>query len=133
MDLLQDPRYKDAPVYLFFEKYILDVIGHLPPEKIEILNQINLQNIFATKAEPWKAVVKEVLQLSSTIDIAILYQWYKYMDRANENGTPIDSNTFSQNFVDEYFTKDSDVDVWTEESLLKAKQYIQNSKIKENA
>jgi len=124
MDLLQDPRYKDTPVYLFFEKYILNVIGELPSDKQDILQNINLQEIFSTHATNWRDVVREVLHLSSTIDIAIMYQWHLYREKKQDEA---DAATFSQQFVDDYFLENSNIDVWTEESLMQAKQFIQEN------
>ena len=127
MDLLQNPRYKDAPVYLFFEKYVLDVIGQLAADKKEILQDLELQSIFGTKTSDWKDVVKEVLQLSTTIDIAILESWYKKNRQFQENDLEIDAELFSKEFVDAYFEENSKVDVWTEDTLQKAKQFIQKN------
>ena len=124
MDLLQNPRYKDAPVYLFFEKYIMDVIGELTDDKIEILKNINLQHVFSTKAIAWRDVVVEVLHLSPTINIAILEQWYKQKETARLNNTQIDPTQFSRDFVDQYFEEHNSIDKWTEETLAKAKVFI---------
>jgi len=132
MDLSQDTRYQETPVYLFFEKYVLDVIGKLPQDKIEILQQINLQATFGTKANAWKDVIREVLVLSSTIDIAILAQWYKALEQAQNNNTDLDPNIFCKEFVDAYFEENSVIDVWTEKTLEDAKQYIYENQTLEN-
>ena len=124
MDLLQSARYKDKPVYLFFEKYILDVIGELSEEKSEILQNINLQHVFGAKSDLWKDVVVEVLQLSPTINIAILEQWYRTKETTHSNNGEVDSNQFSKDFVDQYFDENSSIDKWTEDSLADAKSYI---------
>ncbi len=133
MDLLQDPRYKDTPVYLFFENYVLNVTGALPADKQDILQNINLQEIFSTQSSNWKDAVKEVLHLSSTIDIAIMYQWHLYLEKTDSESQEPNSQTFSRSFVDAYFTKDSKIDVWTEESLMVAKRYIQENQSLLNA
>ena len=131
MDLLQDARYKDAPVYLFFEKYILDVIGHLPEEKREILEKMNLQEIFKTYTRSnWREVLGEVLQFSNNIDVAILNSWYLYVQNANDQ--KIDATSFSKLFVDEYFSDSSTIDLWTEESLASAKVFIQKNQLLQN-
>ncbi len=124
MDLLQDARYQKTPVYLFFEKYILDIIGELSEDKEAILQQINLQATFNTKQSAWKDVIREVLHLSSTIDIAILYQWYKTLEEHQAQGTNADSDIFCKKFVDAYFEESSAIDVWTEETLSTAKTLI---------
>ena len=133
MDLLQDPRYKDTPVYLFFEKYIMDVIGELPDDKIEILKNINLQHVFGTKAVDWRDVVEEVLHLSPTINIAILEQWYKQKVTTNLHNTQIDPTQFSRDFVDQYFEEHNSLDKWTEETLAEAKAFIHENQDLEKA
>jgi len=124
MDLLQDARYQKTPVYLFFEKYVLDIIGELPDDKEAILQQINLQSTFNTKQSAWKDVIREVLHLSSTIDIAILFQWYKTVEEHQAQGIGADSEIFCIKFVDAYFEENSDIDVWTENTLSDAKTFI---------
>jgi len=133
MDLLQDPRYQDTPVYLFFEKYILNIVGYLADDKREILEDINLQEIFNTRSSAWRDAVKEVLHLSDTIDIAILYQWHLYIEQAQNEDQEADPDAFSRNFVDAYFREDSGIDVWTEETLRNAEQYIQGNQILKKA
>lgn len=132
MDLLLDSRYKDTPVYIFFENYVLDIIGALAPEKQDILQGLELQKIFGTQAQAWKDVVREALHLSSTIDIAILYQWYKTVDANTALDTQIDPAQFSKEFVDNYFHENSQIDVWDEESLTKAKALIRRHQLSEN-
>lgn len=124
MELLQDTRYQKTPVYLFFEKYVLDVIGELPQEKIDILQKINLQATFGTQSTAWKDVIREVLRLSTTIDIAILNQWYQLLENAQADAVEINTSMFCKNFVDAYFEENSHIDVWTEESLTEAKTRI---------
>jgi len=133
MELLQDARYQETPVYLFFEKYVLDVIGKLPQDKIEILQQINLQATFGTNSSEWKDVIREVLKLSTTIDVAILSQWYKKGEIAQEQGNALDPDLFSKEFVDAYFEENSVIDVWTEKTLTAAKEFIYENQMLENA
>ena len=133
MELLQDARYQETPVYLFFEKYILNVIGKLSQDKIEILQQINLQKTFNTKNSEWKEVIREVLKLSSTIDIAILTHWYINLEDCQAQGIEIDPEIFSKEFVDAYFAENSVIDVWTENTLQTAKELIYENQMTENA
>ena len=69
--ILDDPRYKEKPVLLLFEIFILDAIGRLPAEKRKGIQELNIKKIFNTMAEHWKPALREVLQLSSTIEVAI--------------------------------------------------------------
>lgn len=43
---LEQQRYKQNPVYIVFESYILDVIGHLPPDKSKTIQSMNLRKVF---------------------------------------------------------------------------------------
>jgi len=128
MDLLQDARYQKTPVYLFFEKYILDVIGELSNDKETVLQQINLQATFNTKQSAWKDVIREVLHLSSTIDTAILFQWYKTVEEHQIQSTSADSDIFCKRFVNDYFKENSNIDVWTDDTLSAAKIFIIESR-----
>ena len=120
MDLLQNPRYKDRPVYLFFEKYVLDIIGELGEDKIKVLDGLNLHQIFGTQASDWRGVIEEALQLSQTIQIAILDQWYLYVDKKRDQGEEPDADKFTHEFVDAYFEEGSRIDVWKDSAELEA-------------
>lgn len=124
MDLLQHSRYKDTPVYIFFENYILDVIGQLTDDRRSILQDIDLQKVFSTQATAWRDVVRETLQLSSTIDLSIIYEWYKFKDSREAHNIDIDPSQFSKEFVDNYFAENSTLDIWDEKSLMEAKEFV---------
>jgi hypothetical protein len=118
------PRYKDKPIYLLFEHYIMDVVGQLPPEKSASIQAMNLQKVFNTKASEWHASLREALALSQTIDIAILDLWYRNQDIAQSKGIEYPSRQFAMDFTDEYFKDGSQVDVWPPGALEAAKQRI---------
>ena len=121
--VLNLPRYKENPIYIFFEGYILDVIGKFPSEKAASFQEMNLQKIFKTKATEWRHIVQEVLGLSPTIDTAILDLWIRngdcYFD--NEEGY----RAYAQDFTDNYMKDGSKVDVWSPETLLAAEKRVQ--------
>ncbi|MDH5377531.1 MAG: hypothetical protein OEX00_04335 [Gammaproteobacteria bacterium] len=126
MDILNHPRYKEKPVLLFFENFVLDAIGELPEENETVLNDLGLQAIFGTKAEEWRDVVRESLQLSPTISISILDNWVKALD-ADPDTEP---KAFSHAYVDEYFRDGSQLDTWTEQGLQDAVNRIKDYIIK---
>lgn len=128
---LDHPRYKANPIYLIFECYIEDTIGHLPEIKSKTLQEMNLQKVFKTKSSDWKAVIRETLHLSRTIDIAILDIWYLYREGFDhDNGEP-NSYLFSQLFVDDYMADGSTIDVWPPGTLTAAKARIRLAKAKD--
>ncbi|HEX7641375.1 MAG TPA: hypothetical protein VF472_04090 [Burkholderiaceae bacterium] len=128
MNTLTQQRYKENPVYLFFENYILDVVGQLPPEKSKAIQAMNLQKVFKTNATEWHASLREVLGLSPTIDIAILDLWYRNQDIAFAKGIKYPAEQFAINFTDEYMKDGSQVDVWPPGALEAAKQRIEAHK-----
>ncbi len=115
--IFEIPRYKENPIYLFFEAYILDTIGKRPPEMD--LDDMDVAGMFDLK-EPmgWKDAVKVVLNLSDTIDTAILDLWYRNRKHYD------DPRHFAINFVDEYYRDNSLVDVWPPGALDAAKERI---------
>lgn len=113
MDLLQHPRYKDRPMCLFFEKYVLDTIGELPDDKAALIQGLGLEEIFGVQADTWQDVMRRALKLSPTLDIAIIDRWLTELG----GDLPAEPQAFAEAFADDYFAEDSDVDVWGEGEL----------------
>lgn len=127
MSIHENPRYGENPIYLFFEAYIQDVIGHLPREKSDSIQNMNIQKVFGTKATEWHSVIEETLHLSNTIDIAILDLWYRHREYFKTDAGEYDPVWFSQIFTDEYMKDGSQVDVWPEGALESAKERIKHA------
>ena len=126
---IQDhPRYGENPIYLFFEAYVQDVIGFLPKEKSDSIQNMNIQKVFGTQASEWHAVIEEKLHLSSSVDTAILDLWYRNREHFKSESGEYDPVWFSQIFTDEYMKDDSQVDVWPEGALEAAKERIKQAK-----
>jgi hypothetical protein len=122
--LLSNPRYSKNPMAFFFESYVLDVIGHLPPARSEAIQSMNLQNVFKTEAREWRAVVRETLHLSNTVNVAILDLWYTNQDLAAQRKVEYTPLAFAQDFTDEYQKDGSIVDVWPAGALAAAQARI---------
>lgn len=118
------PRYGENPIYLFFEDYILDVMGELPPEKSEKYQEMNLQSVFNAESSEWKEVIQETLNLSDTIEIAILDLWYRNREIGRKEGMEYEPRQFAIDFTDHYMKDDSKVDVWEDDALQLAKERI---------
>jgi hypothetical protein len=119
------PYMKDErPMDFFFEFYIMEVIGALPAQSIAALDAFSAEHgdIFATG--DWRAEVRTSLNLSDTIDVAILDLWYRNSDTVREQGDKYHPWHFAINFADEYFADDSQVDVWADGALEAAKARI---------
>ncbi len=128
--ILDDPRYKDKPVLLLFEIFILDAIGRLPAEKRKGIQELNIKKIFNTMAEHWKPALREVLQLSNTIEVAIQNSWISRLSENGDSDENVDADLFAREFADQYFAQDSQVDVWAEGALEQAKERIADYKKK---
>ena len=124
MSIQDHSRYGQNPIYLFFESYIQDVIGYLPKEKSESIQEMNIQKVFETEATEWRQVLEETLHLSDTINIAILDLWYRNREHFKTESGEYDPFWFSQIFTDEYMKEGSQVDVWPEGALEAAKKRI---------
>lgn len=128
--ILDQPRYKEKPALLLFEIYVLDVIGKLSPQKREGIQKLDINKIFNTKATHWKSALKEELQLSLTLETAILDRWYNAVEKNGGVFEGLDPEAFSREFADAYFAKNSDIDVWKAGTLEKAKKRIEEYKKK---
>jgi hypothetical protein len=80
----EHPRYGKQPINLLIEALVLDVIGHLLAAKRQALEAMNLQKVFNTRASEWRAVLRETLHRSDTIEVAILDLWYRNRENAYE-------------------------------------------------
>ncbi len=127
-----DDRYKDQPILILFENYILDIIGHLPSDKKEGMNDLGLHKVFNTQTTDWKEIVKQVLNLSDTIDIAILDLWYKNREIAAGQNIDYQPTEYAMDFADRYLRDDSKIDIWDGDSLEIAKRRIEKIKLGES-
>ena len=128
----EHPRYAKQPINLLFEAFVLDVIGHLLDAKRQTLQAMNLQKVFNTQASEWRAVLRETLHLSDTIEIAIPDLWYRNREVSRKQGEEYEPVTFSQDFADNYLAAESKVDVWPEGCLDAAKKRIAEYRAKES-
>jgi hypothetical protein len=119
-----NPRYTGNPMLAVFENLVLDVLGRLPAGKAEILIKMDLPKVLKSRAKDWKGAVKESLHLSETIEIAILDLWYTNQEVAVQKQITLSAEEFAMGFVDNYLKENSQVDIWTQESLARAKERI---------
>jgi hypothetical protein len=108
-----------GPVDTLFAAYVLQVIGHLTPEKERsvVLIAPKLQAALKTTAADWRGIVAEALHLSETIDTAILDLWYTNGDAQKAAGMTLAPEAFAAMFVEEYSKDGSQVDVWPDDAL----------------
>jgi hypothetical protein len=120
------PEHVWGPMEGLFATYVLDVIGHLPADKQAAMAALGpqLRQTLKTNASDWKGILVESLHLSETIDYAIQDLWHTNSDKAQAEGTSISPKTFAEAFVVEYKRDGSQIDVWTDDTLARAKARI---------
>ncbi len=123
--IFDKPRYKENPILVFFEFYVLDTIGFLPKANYLSLNDMGLYKTFNLEEMDWKETVKYVLSLSDTIEIAITDLWYRNSDIADKEEFDYAPEQFAMDFVDLYFKEDSKIDIWQDGELDLAKKRIE--------
>ena len=119
MNVFDTPRYKENPSDFFFDHFVMDVIGALPAGMSE-----NLDSFLETTDGGWRRRTKEIVNLSDTIEIAILDLWYRNSAILRARGERYDPYHFAVNFVDNYFADDSQIDQWPGNALAAAKERI---------
>jgi len=128
MEVLSKPRYKSSPMKLFFENYVLHVLRLLPEEKADLLQELNLQKVFGTKAARWDESVQEVMQLSPTIEVAIWDMWIK--SKESYLTAQRSFSDFAKDFTDNFMKEDTKINNWTEftykAAVGRVNTYIQN-------
>jgi len=119
-------RYEGQPMLLLLESFVLDVIGHLDQKRANSLLAMTpkLRQTFNSSSSDWKNIIREVLHMSSTIEIAILDLWIRNNEIAGDAGKSLEPLHYSQMFADEYLRDGSKIDVWPDDALELAKQRI---------
>ena len=116
---------------ILFENFVLSTLGKLPKEKEYTLNAMNLAGVFNLPAMEWQLVIKQVLQLSDTIEIAILDLWYENQEIASRQGTEYPPTQFAMDFTEKFFSAESRIDNWNADSLGRAKERIRQRQASE--
>lgn len=117
---------------LLFDNFVLATINKLPEDNKEKLNSLNLAKVFKTEPKDWKLIVKQVLHLSDTIEIAILDLWYTNQQLAAQQKIEYHPKQFAIDFVDNFLKGDSKIDTWPGDSLIRAKERIKLLQSREN-
>jgi len=127
-----EPPKTDMNINVFFKAFILDTLKELPTEKSDLIGNMNLDNVFSTDFNDWKKTIKKVLNLSDTIEIAIKDLWLRNSEIAKNDGTELHADQFADLFIENYYVKNSKVDIWESESdLNNAKKRIAESNLAE--
>ncbi|MDH4139940.1 MAG: hypothetical protein OEV43_05150 [Coriobacteriia bacterium] len=120
-----EPYMRDEkPMDFFFEFYIMEVVGALPPETAEALDEFVKENAEAFDTGDWRSEVHSGFGLSDTIGIAILDLWYRKSGPARQRVDEYYAQRFAIDFSAEYFSDDGEIDMWPEGELEAAKARI---------
>lgn len=117
----QEPDY----MTFFFKKYIQYTLDQLSEEENTNFNSLKLYNVYKRKPEDWTETISAVLNLSSTINIAIWDLWIKNSKIAEQENLEYTADQFADGFIENYFLEDSKVDVWEGTQLEEAKKLIE--------
>ena len=121
------PYYQaERPLDYFFELYVINALDKLPEKTVLALEDFNTKHpsFFESTNGDWKEFVKKQLHLSNTIDVAIWDLWIRNSDNAANSGWKYHPWHYAQNFLDNYSSEDSKVDIWEGDSLDLAKKRI---------
>lgn len=116
---------EERHIALFFELYIVDVLGVIPRATFQAVSEFAAQfpSAFGNSTD-WRSGLKQVLNLSQTIDIAILDLWYINRKKAVADGWTYHPWLYAMHFVSKYFEVGSKIDVWENDALELAKRRI---------
>jgi hypothetical protein len=100
---LEPERYEGRPLILILDNYVLDCIGELPSDKKAMITTI-VQKVFGGGSD-WKKTVREVLQLSESIEDNIRSLWIENQKIALQNSSELHPVQFAKMIVDDNFAE----------------------------
>ena len=100
---LEPARYEGRPLILILDNYILDCIGELPSDKQTLITTI-VQKVFGGGTD-WKKTVREVLQMSESIEADIRSLWIQNREIAAKNKAELHPVQFAKMIVDDNFAE----------------------------
>lgn len=111
----------------FFEMYIADVIEELPEATRLAMTEFSSKHptLFTAHGGDWKAYVIGQLHLSDTIETAIWDLWIRNSEIATRDARVYHPWRYAQDFADNFFDKESRVDVWEGNALQLAQDRIE--------
>ena len=96
-------RYRDRPLLIVLESYVLECIGELAPAKQQAARAL-VQGVFGG-GDDWRATMRQQLQLSAAFDEQIGSEWLRRRTRARESGQDLPPMRFARWIVDRHFAE----------------------------
>jgi hypothetical protein len=100
---LEPERYEGRPLILILDNYVLDCIGELASNKQALITTL-VQKAFGGGPD-WKKTVREVLQLSESIEENIRSLWTQNREIAVQNKAELHPVQFAKMIVDDNFAE----------------------------
>ena len=101
--ILEPERYEGRPLILILDNYVLDCIGELPPDKKALIISI-VQKAFGGGPD-WKKTVRDLLQLSDSIEDNIRSLWTENKKIAAQNNSELHPVQCAKMIVDDNFAE----------------------------
>ena len=103
---MANDRYKDKPLLLLLELYVLDAIGKLEEKDRALLEQMTpkLCEMFGTKGT-WKQAIEKGMEFPSHLPSLIAENWEKNSKLAKEQKLQLNPKEYAMQFVYNNFTQ----------------------------
>ena len=93
-------RYEQNPMLVVVENYVLDVLGLLPKEKAELLNQIVCRTF---GGNDWRATVRSQFNIPKDADESLALLWKQRLEEADATQSELTPEQFAMEQADELF------------------------------
>ena len=94
-------RYRDKPLLIILENYILDCIGALEPERQQTVRAV-VQRTFGG-GDDWKKTIREMVQMDESLDEQLRQMWQHNQETARANGVELLPIQFAKMVADQNF------------------------------
>ncbi len=95
-------RYEGKPLLILLENYVLDCVGHLPPDKVSMITSI-VQRVYGG-GEDWKATLRSTLRLDGSLDENLRQMWQRNQEIARRSKQALTPEDFARMIVDQNFS-----------------------------
>ena len=112
-DEMQTEEYANRPIDLFFELYVVDVIGLLPDETKLIISEFLIENKEELEVlEPvLKCFIRDCFSFSNKIDREVSIQWKKDLTRRKGVMSQEHSRAFAKKFVRDFYVQKKELEL----------------------
>lgn len=98
---LKSDRYRGRPLLILVENYVLHVIGHLPAEKVDVL-EAAVRRVWGGGSD-WCSTFRKTLDLNDSVDDTLRALWERNQVVARERGEVFTPEDFARGVADVNF------------------------------